>query len=786
MKSILVLCAWLFALATVHFGETWQQLRVNGIDPQNLLKTLKLLELDGIDLRFEGKNCATLVVNEEQCARLMLSALPYEIVISDLTRYYAERCQNGLFKASPVDDSLGIGLPFGSMGGYYTMTEIEAIIDSFHFNFPHIVGEKYSIGQSIEGRPIYAFKVSDFPDQDDDSLRTLITSLIHAREAQGMMSMIYFIRYLIQSYENDPLIRYLVNNREILFIPVVNPDGYQQNITTNPYGGGMWRKNRRAENLQVYGVDLNRNFAYCWGYDNNGSSGNRNWDTYRGASPFSEPESQAIRELCIQYPFQTALNYHTYSNLLIFPWSYIDQPSPDDSIYQAIGSLMTRDNHYLSGTSAQTVQYVVNGGTDDWMYGEQTEKPKTFAFTMELGNSRDGFWPQAERILPIAQRCLIANIQLVKLTGASPQILSYTIQNQYNWYAPGDTLHFSLHIKNCGLKSMDESARIILKQAASPDQTIDIPMLNSQQSVEITDIPVILPFLTTPELCALSFHLSYENAIFDSLILVRPVGFPQPILSENFDQPGLWNFSQWELDSTQYYTAPGCLSDSPGRNYAPSQLRSTYSPYFVVPDSLETWLTFKTKWDIEKYYDRGLIEIEDSTSQFASSIRCGFMSPGSGQNSFQDENLFGYDGTQDNWQTEWVSLTDFRGKKIRLKFCLATDNSSQANGWSLDDILVLHYPQPSEIDINESESDGIPVLCYPNPAHSHLTIQRKARTRATLEFFDLLGRQLTRFVTLEHSLEIDLSKICSAPGVLFLRISTENGKQTIHRLVYLP
>ena len=46
--------------------------------------------------------------------------------------------------------------------------------------------------------------------------------------------------------------------------------------------------------------------------------------------------------------------------------------------------------HFESGTFNRTLGYTANGTSDDWLYGEQVEKNKIFAFTIEVGKS---FWP---------------------------------------------------------------------------------------------------------------------------------------------------------------------------------------------------------------------------------------------------------------------------------------------------------------------------------------------------------------------------------------------------------
>ena len=110
--------------------------------------------------------------------------------------------------------------------------------------------------------------------------------------------------YVIENYSSDPTIQALVDNTEMFFVPCLNPDGYMYNQLTDPNGGGMFRKNRKLNSDGSYGIDLNRNFGYQWGYNNIGSSNIPSDDTYRGTAAFSEPETQAIKSLCEKNNFK--------------------------------------------------------------------------------------------------------------------------------------------------------------------------------------------------------------------------------------------------------------------------------------------------------------------------------------------------------------------------------------------------------------------------------------------------------------------------------------------------
>ena len=87
-----------------------------------------------------------------------------------------------------------------------------------------------------------------------------------------------------------------------------------------------------------YGVDLNRNFGYEWGYDDIGSSPSSSSETYRGTGPFSEPETQNVKAFIESHEFVITVFYHSYSNLFLYPWGFGPKATPDASLIQQVGS----------------------------------------------------------------------------------------------------------------------------------------------------------------------------------------------------------------------------------------------------------------------------------------------------------------------------------------------------------------------------------------------------------------------------------------------------------------
>lgn len=322
------------------------------------------------------------LIDEKEYQEFRNMGLKIEVQVPDMEKFFEEK------------GGAHILINFGK---YYTFSEMQAEINQIAQQYPNIT-KLDTIGWSWYNRPILAMKISDNPQMDENEPTGLFTGVHHAREPIGCSICMDFIKWLCQNYSQPgptgDSARFLVNEREIWVVPVVNPDGYTYN-EQDPQG--MWRKNQRDNDNNGYfnsnydGVDLNRNYGYMWGYDNWGSSPNPPDEDYRGPSAFSEPEIQAIRQLCDIAKPQVAINFHSYSNVIVTPWGYINDypPSPDKEIYLAMADTMNNWNGWPYGNSSATVGYTANGTSDDWMYGEQNEKPKCFAYTFEVGSA---FW----------------------------------------------------------------------------------------------------------------------------------------------------------------------------------------------------------------------------------------------------------------------------------------------------------------------------------------------------------------------------------------------------------
>ena len=360
------------------------------------LQALQALDLDlaGCTAHRPPKTIEV-IATDADIATLEGSGLRYSVAIRQLEKFHARELANSPPPPGVLNSTLTPPLGQGSMGGHYTLAEIEANLDAFAANHPTICSQKVSIGRSIQGRDIWMVKISDNVGVDENEPEVYYDALHHAREPLSMETTLLFMDSLLSGYGgSDPELNFLVNERELFFVPCVNPDGYEYNRATNPNGGGMWRKNRRGG----YGVDLNRN--YPTGFGGGGSSGSQSSSTYRGSAPFSEPETSAIDVFVRGRSFVQAFSSHTYTDILLRPWGYQRGGPSNTATYDRVANVATASTGIQHG-SAFEILYQASGNAFDHhhvAYG-------SLGWTAELGRSNEGgFWPNSSATVNIATR----------------------------------------------------------------------------------------------------------------------------------------------------------------------------------------------------------------------------------------------------------------------------------------------------------------------------------------------------------------------------------------------
>ena len=787
------------------------------IFPQNIKKIKLFLENNSdrqkaytlsIDLEHsvsDKEGGLILLVDENEFQSISNSGLNYEILINDWKTYYhslpkLSEGEKEFIKMESEKDFGVTGFGFGSMGGYYTLAEIEADLDEMFSLYPNLITQKFSIGTSIEGRTIWAVKISDNPNTNEPEPAVGFDALVHAREPQSMATQMYFMWYLLENYGTDPEATYLVNNREIYCVPCFNPDGYEYNRLTDPNGGGYWRKNRRDNGGGCFGIDLNRNFGYQWGYDNIGSSPDPCSETYRGASAFSEPESQAIRDLAIVKNYGTHFNMHTYGGYILYPWGYIDSETPDSLMYREFAALLTSNSGYAFGSGGQLLGYNSNGSIRDWMYGEQVTKNKIFGYTIEIG---DDFWPQQSQIYPIAQQNLRTMIYQSFLAGEYVQLVNTNFSQTY--FLPGNAIGLTPEFRNKGLAT----AHNLTFELTSPSQYITIQVgtasldsLEARSSVTLFSQPLLFVISNAAPLEAeipivLTTRINGEISESDTTNII--IGFPLFIFEDLSNNPTFyWTITktpasspQWDSTYKSFYSEPNSYTDSKNGNYVSN---ATVTMTLINPINLTGYtnprLRFQTRFDIEGDWDYGQVQVSTNNGSTWIALAGQYTEPGEG--SFQPPGEPVYDGSKNDWVKEEISLANYISSQFKIRFRLKTDGGTNRDGWYVDDIGVFIYSIPTNIP-----EDSEPVLefsldqNYPNPFNPSTKIKytipsviasgTKQSQLVTLKVYDVLGNEITTLVNEVKpagSYEVDFNSEGLSSGMYFYNLRAGNFIET--------
>ena len=300
------------------------------------------------------------------------------------------------------------------INGYHTYDEALAVLQQIASDYPEICtltdiadshGKEYfndgAIGYEDYQHDIWMLKISDNVNETEDEPSVFFMGAHHAREPISTEVVLGIIQHLTENYGINDEVTTMVDNAEIYIIPIVNPDGHKvvlDQLNT------WWRKNA-ADNdgngqFSNYsdgpdGVDPNRN--YGWNFGGTGSSGNPSNDIYHGPYAFSEPELAAVRDMFNEHHFTSGITYHSYSELVLYPFGYSETcVAPDNDALEELAVNMAESIPKISGSGHYFPEqskdlYPASGVTDDWAYGNHG----IFCYTVELGQE---FIPSATQV----------------------------------------------------------------------------------------------------------------------------------------------------------------------------------------------------------------------------------------------------------------------------------------------------------------------------------------------------------------------------------------------------
>jgi carboxypeptidase T len=791
MKYTLLLCS--FLLSTVLFAQELQEKHQKAKISYTAANSLESLESLGLAVDHGVHKKGHFVISDFSVTELeeaRAAGFQVEILVEDSKAYFLQQNRNPTeaFRNPSCDASSGdyetpANFNLGSMGGYLTYQEVLDEFAQMQNLYPNLITPATNISDAsgdflTEGQPdnsvtpsignngIKWLKISDNPTVDEGEAQILYTSIHHAREPASLMQLLFYMWYLLENYATDPEVKSIVDNSELYFVPVVNPDGYLYNQVTDPNGGGFWRKNRKNGN----GTDNNRNYDYfidgnpgngSWGGP--GSSTNPSSQTYHGTGPLSEVENQAIKRFVEDHEFVMAFNNHTSGQLLYYPFGYANVATQDDALFQAVSGELTSRNGYTALRDSP-----FSGDSDDFMYGTVGTHNKIFAFTPEIGTS---FWPSQNQIIPIAKNMMYLNITSAKMinnfasvtsTGAffvgdeAEQIATFDIRRL--GIAGSGTFTVNVNPVSSNFAFVGGGATLTLDLLETDNESINYVVASGTESGD--DIV---------------YELVVNNGDYDTKVLVtKKFGALAPVFEDAGDSTTN-NFTNngWGTTGTTFVSPSSSITDSPNDTYQNDENKTiALSNPIDLTAASGAGLSFFAKWEIEDSWDYAQVEI--STNNGGSwEPQCGIYTNAGSNNGFQPEGEPLYDGVQNDWVLEEIDLSDYLGESILVRFQFASDGLERRDGFYFDD-LTISVVEETVLNIEGTAIDTFTL--FPNPVQDILNIKTIVNNYV-VELFNVQGQLV--YISKNNSGNTAVNYSNFADGIYLMRLTSRDATQTV-------
>lgn len=791
MKKTMLL---LFLFCTI-FGfsqnvqEKYQRAKIN-FNTQNDLERLGAL---GIPVDHGTHKKGYFIISDfsvSEIDRARNAGFVVEVLIEDSKEYFLQQNNSN----APIERNLGCSgngmtdyqtpanFNLGSMGGYLTYQEMLDELDQMQALYPNLITQKENIstfltnGQPdnsttppIGGNGIKWVKISDNPNSSEAEPQILYSAVHHAREPASLSQLIFYMWYLLENYDSNPEIQSIINNTELYFVPVVNPDGYLYNEKTDPNGGGFWRKNR----FNGHGVDNNRNYDYfingnpangMWG--GQGTSTDPGSEVYAGSGPFSEVENQAMKWFVENHSFVMAFNNHTSGDLLLYPYGYDNNMlTPDNSLYEGISAELVSQNSFANILSSEL--YPAAGDSDDFMYGTVLTHDKIFAFTPEIGPS---FWPPSNQIEGICKGMMYLNTTAAKMVNnfatvkdTSPQYLG----NQ-------TTINSSFDVKRLGVSGTGNFT-VSINPLSTNITSVGSPI--NFTGLEILQLADGIIQYTLDSSIAIgdevSFELIINNGSFDTKTTLTKKFGSLSTLFEDLGDSVTDNFVNdgWGTTTATFVSPSSSITESPNGNYSNNANETiTLATAVDLTTAIGANVTFNAKWDIENNYDYTQFEV--STDNGSNWIpQCGMYTNEGSSNNAQPTGEPLYDGTQSDWVLEQIDLGDYLGETILVRFQFRSDTNFRADGFYFDDLKVNILNE----NLGVVDSEITLFNLNPNPVKDILNITTPLDSYS-FEVYNIQGQLIETVKNRGGSNTFDFSRYNS--GIYLMKFTSETISQT--------
>ena len=328
-------------------------------------------------------------------------------------------------------------LPDWRDGDYHEYYGTTYLINEFQIKYPDLVNV-FSIGNSVLEKDIRCIRITN-ENNNQVKFSCVINGGIHGCEWEAIDACLYLAEYLLINFGKNETINNILNTTEIYIVPLLNPDG-----------------RKLDDRFNANGVDLNRNFDIDFGRIRGGclrvgTLFDKRIFTYRefprlhkwfpnfplyllncGRRPFSEPETQALRDLIYDidsHDFSFFIDCHTAVHNIASPWTAFKPPfkmtNQEKRIFNYVREWVAENTEYEDAEmSFQGEGYKASGTASDWCFKEF----KVPSFTFEIlskdyepgagGGKHDSLVHWMKTTIPVFMYLLV------------------NIENLHNWKTP--------------------------------------------------------------------------------------------------------------------------------------------------------------------------------------------------------------------------------------------------------------------------------------------------------------------------------------------------------------
>ncbi len=666
----------------------------------------------------------------------------------------------------------------GERGVYHTYTQLGQILSDAETDHPAIC-QMGNIGTSVQGRNLWTLVISDNVGVEEAEPEVRISANMHGNEKISMEMSVYLIEYLTDNYGQTGYedVTYLVDNYEIHFLPLHNPDGHVAG-------------NRQNAN----GIDLNRNFPVP-----DGSIGDDGTWT-------EEPETSSYKSWCFGQNFVIAQDGHSGALVVNYPWDYTYDLTPDDAAfilhseeYSWYNQPMWNGSFY-HGITRGAEWYVTEGSIQDWAYHEtgsmhvivefsDSYAPPASQLDAYWDDNRESFmhWIKAARygVNGVVTASDTGNPLNATVTVIGNDKVVYTdpvIGDYYKLLPDGS---FDISFSAAGYITHTEYG---VSTSWGTPTVLDIqldPEAHGNVMGHVREVGGEIPLDATLEIRsypadvyvttvysdsgAEGFYevdLVYGDYTFyvsapDHLPVERQITVDTPGQNQEFLLPfsetlalfeddfesgdGQWT-GEWALTTSLYHSANHSMTDSPGGDSGHNQNKECRMASSVnLAEVIDPVLTFWARWDIEEDWDCTQLQLSSDGGSSWTPLTTAHTVSGSGQGAQPDGEPV-YHGQQNSWVLETVDLSEWADEtNVVLRLVYLSDGSIDEDGYYFDDfkiegqVVATSAPEESPM---VTRLDG----AWPNPFNPSTKIRFTTSSTGAvrLDIFDIQGRRVAR------------------------------------------